>query len=108
MLLQSIHFDSTHTQTYIYNPVTSDWAWCSAETFFIFPFLSNQASTSHHTTMEACTLELHPTRKVHIALFRNVTNASELRQRLISQDNTLACSLINAKLVRYGYAQKHV
>ncbi|CAO3612778.1 unnamed protein product [Mucor fragilis] len=49
--------------------------------------------------MEACTLELHPTRKVHIALFRNVTNASELRQRLISQDNTLACSLINAKLV---------
>ncbi|KAG2195682.1 hypothetical protein INT46_002019 [Mucor plumbeus] len=49
--------------------------------------------------METCTLELHPTKKVHIALFQNVTNASELRHRLINQDNTLACSLINAKLV---------
>ncbi|KAF1806563.1 kinase binding protein CGI-121-domain-containing protein [Mucor lusitanicus] len=49
--------------------------------------------------METCTLELHPTKKVHIALFRNVTNAPELRQRLINQDSTLACSLINAKLV---------
>lgn len=55
--------------------------------------------------METCTLELHPTKKVHIALFQNVKNAPELRQRLINQDNTLACSLINAKLV-YLYAQK--
>ncbi|KAL9541650.1 hypothetical protein MBANPS3_009004 [Mucor bainieri] len=49
--------------------------------------------------METCTLELYPTKKVHIALLRNVTNAPELRQRLINQDSTLACSLINAKLV---------
>ncbi|KAI8643198.1 kinase binding protein CGI-121-domain-containing protein [Parasitella parasitica] len=49
--------------------------------------------------MEACTLELYPDKKVYIALFKNVTNASELRQRLINQDSTLACSLVNAKLV---------
>ncbi|CEP11660.1 hypothetical protein [Parasitella parasitica] len=51
------------------------------------------------THMETCCLELYPDKKVHIALFKNVENASELRQRLLTQDSTLACSLINAKLV---------
>lgn len=88
--------------------------WCRDETFFAFSFffffflsLSPAKHLPHHT-METCALELHPTKKVHIALFQNVTNAPELRQRLINQDNTLACSLINAKLVRYTNAQKHV
>ncbi|KAI8356075.1 kinase binding protein CGI-121-domain-containing protein, partial [Choanephora cucurbitarum] len=33
------------------------------------------------------------------ALFDNVKNASELKQRISSQDMTLACALINANLV---------
>ncbi|KAI9484251.1 MAG: kinase binding protein CGI-121-domain-containing protein [Benjaminiella poitrasii] len=49
--------------------------------------------------MESFNLELHPTKQVHIALFQNVKNASELRQRFIDQDTTLTCSLINANLV---------
>ncbi|KAI9320541.1 kinase binding protein CGI-121-domain-containing protein [Dichotomocladium elegans] len=50
--------------------------------------------------MESHPLELYPDRgQVHIALFRNVTNAGELRQRLISQDPTLSCALVDAKVV---------
>ncbi|KAI9260576.1 kinase binding protein CGI-121-domain-containing protein [Phascolomyces articulosus] len=50
--------------------------------------------------MESHTLELYPERgQVHIALFRNITNAPELRQRLIAQDKTLACALVEANVV---------
>jgi EKC/KEOPS complex subunit CGI121/TPRKB len=49
--------------------------------------------------MESFKLELHPDNQIHIALFQNVSNASELKQRFINQDQTLACCLINAKLV---------
>ncbi|KAI8146909.1 kinase binding protein CGI-121-domain-containing protein [Fennellomyces sp. T-0311] len=50
--------------------------------------------------MESHTLELYPDRgPVHVALFRNVTNATELRQRLIAQDTTLTCALVEATVV---------
>lgn len=50
--------------------------------------------------MESHTLELFPDRgQVHLALFRNVTNAAQLRERLLSQDDTLSCALIDASLV---------
>ncbi|KAG2224896.1 hypothetical protein INT45_010845, partial [Circinella minor] len=50
--------------------------------------------------MESHTLELYPERgQVHIALFRNITNAPELRQRLIAQDTTLACALVEANVI---------
>ncbi|KAL0089627.1 kinase binding protein CGI-121-domain-containing protein [Phycomyces blakesleeanus] len=50
--------------------------------------------------MESYKLELHPVRgQAHVCLFRNVTNAPELRQRLINQDATMACALVNAELV---------
>ncbi|KAL0090354.1 hypothetical protein J3Q64DRAFT_1729486 [Phycomyces blakesleeanus] len=52
--------------------------------------------------MESYKLELHPVRgQAHVCLFRNVTNAPELRQRLINQDATMACALVNAELVRF-------
>lgn len=50
--------------------------------------------------MESHTLELYPDRgQVHIALFRNVTNAADLRKRLIAQDSTLSCALVEASVV---------
>ncbi|KAI9490367.1 kinase binding protein CGI-121-domain-containing protein [Zychaea mexicana] len=50
--------------------------------------------------MESHTLELYPDRGiVHVSLFRNVTNAPELRKRLIAQDTTLACALVDATVV---------
>jgi EKC/KEOPS complex subunit CGI121/TPRKB len=49
--------------------------------------------------METFKLELHPETEIHVALFQNVSNASELKQRFIDQDQTLTCCLINAKLV---------
>ena len=51
--------------------------------------------------MESHTLELYADRgQVHIALFRNITNAPELRQRLIAQDTSLACALVEANVVK--------
>lgn len=50
--------------------------------------------------MESHTLELYPNRgQIHIALFRNVTNAADLRKRLIAQDPTLSCALVEASVV---------
>ncbi|KAI8087874.1 kinase binding protein CGI-121-domain-containing protein [Gilbertella persicaria] len=49
--------------------------------------------------MESYTLELFPDKQVHIALFQNVKNASELRQRIHQQDITLNMALVNASLV---------
>ncbi|CAO3624650.1 unnamed protein product [Cunninghamella blakesleeana] len=50
--------------------------------------------------MESFNIELYPNvGQAHIALFDNVTNASDLRQRLLSQDKTLQCALVNASLV---------
>ncbi|OBZ91153.1 hypothetical protein A0J61_00778 [Choanephora cucurbitarum] len=49
--------------------------------------------------MESYTLENFPHQQVHYALFDNVKNAPELKQRISSQDMTLACALINANLV---------
>lgn len=50
--------------------------------------------------MESFKLELHPDKgSVHVALFKDVKNASDLRQRLLSQDTTLSVALVNASLV---------
>ncbi|KAJ2961107.1 hypothetical protein NQZ79_g3624 [Umbelopsis isabellina] len=50
--------------------------------------------------MESFQLELHPDKgSVHVALFKNVKNAPDLRQRLLSQDTTLSVALVNATLV---------
>ncbi|KAG0182722.1 hypothetical protein DFQ28_010729 [Apophysomyces sp. BC1034] len=50
--------------------------------------------------MESHIIDLYPSRgQVHIALFRNVSNSPELRQRLLQQDATLFCALVNASLV---------
>ncbi|KAI7865802.1 kinase binding protein CGI-121-domain-containing protein [Spinellus fusiger] len=50
--------------------------------------------------MESHSIELYPTRgQVYIGLYRNVKNAPELRQRLVQQDSTLTCALVNACLV---------
>jgi hypothetical protein len=51
--------------------------------------------------MESHTLELHPEiGQAHLALFTQVTNAEQLRQRLLKQDATLVCALVDATLVR--------
>ncbi|CDS07881.1 hypothetical protein LRAMOSA01830 [Lichtheimia ramosa] len=50
--------------------------------------------------MESHTLDLYPNRgPVHMALFRKVTNAPELRQRLIAQDQSLSYALVDASLI---------
>ncbi|KAG0747834.1 hypothetical protein G6F57_004369 [Rhizopus arrhizus] len=50
--------------------------------------------------MESFALELFPNHgQVHMALFENVTNASELKHRLINQDTALTCALIDASFV---------
>ncbi|KAI7877154.1 CGI-121-domain-containing protein [Lichtheimia hyalospora FSU 10163] len=50
--------------------------------------------------MESHTLDLYPNRgPVHMALFRKVTNAPDLRQRLIAQDQSLSYALIDASLI---------
>ncbi|KAI8976974.1 kinase binding protein CGI-121-domain-containing protein [Pilobolus umbonatus] len=50
--------------------------------------------------MESFTLELYPNKgQVHIALFQNVTNSAQLKQRLEEQDVTLGCTLVNAAMV---------
>ncbi|KAI8374483.1 kinase binding protein CGI-121-domain-containing protein [Radiomyces spectabilis] len=50
--------------------------------------------------METHTLELYSDQPpVHIALFQNVTNTADLRKRLVQQDPTLSCALVNAALV---------
>lgn len=49
--------------------------------------------------MQSHTLELYPQRTAHVALFRNVDNAAELRKRLISQDASLTCALIDASVI---------
>lgn len=50
--------------------------------------------------MESYILELNPERgPVHFALFQNVENASELRQRFSNLDLDLGLSLIDASLV---------
>ncbi|KAI9304682.1 kinase binding protein CGI-121-domain-containing protein [Cunninghamella echinulata] len=50
--------------------------------------------------MESFNIELYPqVGQVHIGLFQQVTNAKELRQRLLSQDQTLQCALVNPTLV---------
>ncbi|KAI8333411.1 kinase binding protein CGI-121-domain-containing protein [Chlamydoabsidia padenii] len=50
--------------------------------------------------MESHTVDLHPEiGQVHLALFTNVTNAEDLRQRLLKQDPTLVCALVDATLV---------
>lgn len=59
---------------------------------FFFPFKL--------TVMESFTLDLFPNAgQVHIALFKNVSNASELKQRLANQDATLKCALVDASYV---------
>lgn len=51
-------------------------------------------------SMESFALELFPNHgQVHMALFENVTNASELKHRLINQDTALTCALIDASFV---------
>lgn len=49
--------------------------------------------------METFNLELHPNRQVHVALFNNVKNASELLQRIATQDKDLTCTLLQPSLV---------
>ncbi|KAI8060249.1 kinase binding protein CGI-121-domain-containing protein [Gongronella butleri] len=50
--------------------------------------------------MESHTIDLYPTvGDVHIALFKNISNAADLRQRLIEQDKTLQCALVDASMV---------
>ncbi|KAH8549147.1 kinase binding protein CGI-121-domain-containing protein [Umbelopsis sp. PMI_123] len=50
--------------------------------------------------MESFQLELHPERgPIHIALFKDIKNATELRQRLVAQDTSLRWALVNATLV---------
>jgi hypothetical protein len=59
-----------------------------------------QSSHSNSGQMESFQLELHPEiGPIHIALFKGVTNAAELRQRLVSQDHSLTFALVNATLV---------
>ncbi|KAI9273659.1 kinase binding protein CGI-121-domain-containing protein [Sporodiniella umbellata] len=48
--------------------------------------------------MESYALELFPS-QVHLGLFENVTNASELKQKLINQDAPLQCAFIDASFV---------
>ncbi|CAO3597370.1 unnamed protein product [Absidia cylindrospora] len=53
--------------------------------------------------MESHTINLYPDiGQVHIGLFNNVTNAEQLRQRLLKQDTTLVCALVDATLVFNG------
>ncbi|CAG8508572.1 12817_t:CDS:2, partial [Ambispora leptoticha] len=49
--------------------------------------------------MDSFTLELFPSRQIHISLFRNVTNAAELRKRLLARDQELSYAFIDARVV---------
>ncbi|KAG9304974.1 hypothetical protein G9A89_003143 [Geosiphon pyriformis] len=50
--------------------------------------------------MESFPLDLFPTRGlVHVALFKNVSNAAELRERLIARDEELSYGFIDARVV---------
>ncbi|CAG8500972.1 4624_t:CDS:2 [Ambispora gerdemannii] len=50
--------------------------------------------------MESFTFELFPSRGlIHISLFRNVTNAAELRKRLLARDQELSYAFIDARVV---------
>jgi uncharacterized MAPEG superfamily protein len=53
--------------------------------------------------MESYTLDLYPSYgQIHLALFKNVTNTLELKQRLLDQDTTLAAAFVDARLVFYA------
>ncbi|CAI2186867.1 4123_t:CDS:2 [Funneliformis geosporum] len=50
--------------------------------------------------MQTFTLELYPTRgHIHISFYKNVTNAEELRKRLLAHDQELSYAFIDAKVV---------
>ncbi|KAG1438008.1 hypothetical protein G6F56_012831 [Rhizopus delemar] len=50
--------------------------------------------------MESFILELFSNYgQVHVGLFENVTNSSELKQKLINQDTSLTCALVDASFV---------
>lgn len=50
--------------------------------------------------MQSFTLEPFPTRgQIHILLYKNVSNAAELRKRLLSHDQELSYAFIDAKMV---------
>ncbi|KAI8089788.1 kinase binding protein CGI-121-domain-containing protein [Halteromyces radiatus] len=50
--------------------------------------------------MESHTIDLYPeVGPIHMALFDKVTNATQLRQRLLQQDTTLMCALVDATIV---------
>ncbi|CAG8534934.1 14130_t:CDS:2 [Funneliformis caledonium] len=50
--------------------------------------------------MQSFSLELYPTRgHIHISFYKNVTNAEDLRKRLLSHDQELSYAFIDAKVV---------
>ncbi|ORX48315.1 kinase binding protein CGI-121 [Hesseltinella vesiculosa] len=53
--------------------------------------------------MESHAIDLYPdVGSVHMALFKDVKNAQQLRKRLLDQDTTLQCALIDASMVFNG------
>ncbi|RUS17060.1 kinase binding protein CGI-121-domain-containing protein [Endogone sp. FLAS-F59071] len=50
--------------------------------------------------METFPLELYPTKgPIHIALYTGITNARELRERLLAADTSLSFAFVDAKVV---------
>ncbi len=50
--------------------------------------------------MQTFTLELYPTRgHIHISFYKNVTNAEDLRKRLLARDQELSYAFIDARVV---------
>ncbi|GBB98390.1 hypothetical protein RclHR1_03210011 [Rhizophagus clarus] len=50
--------------------------------------------------MQSFTLETYPTRgQIHILFYKNVSNAADLRKRLLSHDQELSYAFIDAKVV---------
>lgn len=54
--------------------------------------------------METFPLELYPTKgPIHIALYTGVTNAEELRKRLLAADKSLSFAFVDARMVRLRF-----
>ncbi|RIB05924.1 hypothetical protein C2G38_554459 [Gigaspora rosea] len=49
--------------------------------------------------MQSFSLELYPSRQIHITLYINVKNSAELKKRLLSHDQELKYAFIDAKIV---------
>lgn len=75
------------------------WRFQIERVWIILPFKKKFSFFLCLIIMETFDLELHPNRQVHVALFNNVKNASELLQRIATQDKDLTCTLLQPSLV---------